>query len=428
MNIAENPIPEQLEPAEPRPLEVVVIGAGIVGISCALYLQRDGHRVCVVDPLSRSEGTSSGNAGILAYGHVTPTGMPGILRRVPGMLVDPHGPLVLRWRYLPRISLWLWHFLRASRRKQVESIAVALAALLVRAEAAYGVLIEEAGAADLVRQNGWLKVYASERGFARTLAERELMSRRSIKFEVLNADEIRQLEPALAPIFVRGLYQPNCALVLNPKRLLDRFRACFLARGGCILREAVKGFGSSGDKRAVFTDSSVLRPNIVIVAAGAWSRNLAYQLGSKVPLDTERGYHLMLPHPQRPLFRPTHWGEHFFGLAPLEHGLRLTSGVEFAGLKAPPDYRRVLGMLALAQRMLPGLANEPESLWLGFRPSLPDSLPVLGPSPHHAGVYFAFGHQHLGLTLGPVTGRIIADLVAGRECGLDLSPYRADRW
>jgi glycine/D-amino acid oxidase-like deaminating enzyme len=167
---------------------------------------------------------------------------------------------------------------------------------------------------------------------------------------------------------------------------------------------------------------------VIVLTAGAWSRGLARQLGARVPLDTERGYHLMLPPVEPGLGRPTIHGERSFSLCPMEHGTRLTSQVEFAGLDAPPDYRRVRGLLGAAKRMLPGLEAEERSAWLGFRPSLPDSLPAIGPVPGRPGIYLGFGHGHLGLTQGPVTGRILADLIAGRDPGIDMTPYRPDRW
>ncbi len=322
----------------------------------------------------------------------------------------------------------MWHFLRSSHPKRVQAISKALAALLDRSNDAYDALVRQSRAKDLIRHRGWLKVYSTQRGFARTAAERALMERQDVTFEILSADDIRQLEGGLAPIFQRGLYLPDCAFVVNPKRLIETFASDLVERGGRIIRAAVTGFARSDAGTRVLTDGGPRGANIVVLAAGAWSRILARQLGAKVPLDTERGYHLMLPPAEANLSRPVLWGDHYFGLVPMEQGIRLTSGIEFAGLEAPPDYRRIERILSLAQRMLPGLPEKPESRWLGFRPSLPDSLPVLGAAPGWPGAYFAFGHHHLGFTLGPVTGRIVADLAAGRDPGLDLSPYRADRW
>lgn len=407
---------------------VIVVGAGIVGICCARFLQRDGHRVTVVDPREPGDGASFGNAGIIASCEVAPIATPEILKRIPGMLLDPCGPVRLRWRYLPWIAPWLWKLVRATRAARVEAIATALAALLGSAEEAHRDLLREAGAADLLRHRGWLKVFETEAGFARMAAECRLMQQHGIRFDVLEEGEIRQLEPALAPIFRRALLFPDCGSVVNPKRLVLTLARAFAADGGTILGETVTGFDLRDGERAVLTKTRRHPAESIVLAAGAWSRPLAAALGARVPLDTERGYHLMFDASAARLSRPILWGEPYINLVPMEEGLRLTSGVEFGGLAAPPDYRWIERLGGLARRMLPGLAATPRSRWLGFRPSLPDSLPVLGRSPRHRDVYFAFGHQHLGVTLGAVTGRIVANLVAGRDPGIDLNPYRAERW
>jgi len=407
---------------------VIVVGAGVVGIACARFLQRDGNRVMVIDPREPGDGASFGNAGIIATNLVHPIAMPGILREIPRMLLDPYGPLTLRWRYLPRIAPWLWQLAKATRPDRVAAIAAGLAALAGRADNAWAELLRQAGAEDLLRRPGWLQVFSSQAAFARTTAEREVMRHHGVRFEVLGAEEIRQLEPALAPLCGQALWFPDCGFVLDPKRLAERLAAAFVADGGTILRETVTGFEPADRVAAVVTDRGCHPARAVVLAAGAWSRPLAARLGARVPLDTERGYHLMFDTPEPGLRRPVLWADHHINLVPMMHGLRLTSGVEFAGLAAPPDYRRIDRLAGLARRMLPGLAAAPRSRWLGFRPSLPDSLPVLGRSRRHEGVYFAFGHQHLGVTLAAISGRVIADLAAGRDPGIDLRPYRAQRW
>ncbi len=412
-----------------RPRSVAVIGAGIVGVSTALFLQRDGHAVTLLDRVGPAAGASYGNAGGVVSAACAPLGMPGVLARVPGMLMDPTGPLVLRWRYLPRITPWLVRLVLASRPSRVEEIADALAALNGGVEAAWRALAAQAGIGDLLRPVGWLEVFETDAGFASTAAERDLMARRGVPFEVLDADELRQLEPALAPIFRHGFHMHLCLFVANPGRAVERLAADFVARGGRLVTAEVTGFGLEGRPYRVLSETGVVADaEVVVVTCGAWSRRLARQLGASVPLDTERGYHLMLPPVEPGLGRPTVHGEQFFSLSSMEHGTRLTSQVEFAGLDAPPDFRRVRGLLGAAKRMLPGLETAERSAWLGFRPSLPDSLPVIGPVPGRPDVYLGFGHGHLGMTQGPVTGRILADLVAGRDPGIDLAPYRCDRW
>ncbi len=413
---------------ETRPRSIAVIGAGIVGVSTALFLQRDGHAVTLIDREGPASGASFGNAGGVVSASCAPLGMPSVLRRVPRMLMDPMGPLVLRWRYLPRITPWLVRLLWASRPSRVEEIADALAALNGGVEAAWRSLAAQAEIAELLRPVGWLEVFETDAGFASTAAERDLMARRGLTFEVLNADELRQLEPSLAPIFKYGFFMPGCSFVANPGRAVERLAEDFVGRGGRLVIAQVTGFGLAGRPYQVLAEAGdAIDTDVIVLTAGAWSRGLARQLGASVPLDTERGYHLMLPPLEPGLGRPAIHGEMSFSLSPMEQGTRLTSQVEFAGLEAPPDFRHVRGLLGAAKRMLPSLEIEEMSNWLGFRPSMPDSLPVIGPIAGLPDVYLGFGHGHNGMSQGPVTGRILANLIAGRDPGIDLAPYRADR-
>ena len=423
-------MPAELAPKTVR--RVTVIGAGVVGLSCALHLQRDGHKVTLVDPRPPGTATSFGNAGAVVSTATAPLAMPGVVTKVPKLLLDPLGPMVVRWRYLPRIAPWLWALIRASRRQRVEEIADALADLNSRVIAPWQDLARLADCEDLLRPVGWFKVYETDEGFASTQAERDLMTARKRPFEILNADEIRQLEPNLAPIFKHGFLQSESYFVANPGRMTAAFGARFVADGGRLLQGEAEGFDLSSSPKRVKTNQGDIESDVIVLAAGAWSRGLAAELGASIPLDTERGYHVMLPNPEKGIRRPTVHGERVLCLSPMEQGIRLASQVEFAGLDAPPDYRRIRSLLPEAKRMLPGLDTREDSVWMGRRPSLPDSLPVIGPSPRYEDVYFAFGHGHLGLTEGPVTGRIIADLVAdlvaGRDPGFDLSPFRAARF
>ena len=415
--------------SETGPRSVAVIGAGIVGVSTALFLQRDGHAVTLIDRTGPAAGASFGNAGGVVSTACAPLGTPRLLLRVPRMLLDPTGPLSIRWGYLPQITPWLARLLWASRPGRVEEIANALAALGDGVEAAWRSLADQAGIRDLLRPVGWLLAYETDWGFSGTATDRRLMAQRGRSFEVLNSDELRQLEPALAPIFKHGLYMPDCYLAANPGRMVEALAADFVARGGRLTQAEVTGFGLGGRPYQILTaNGQAIETDAIVRAAGAWSRGLARQLGASVPLDTERGYHLMLPPADPGLRRPVIHGEKSFCLSPMEEGTRMTCQVEFAGLKAPPDYRRIRRLLGTAKRMLPSLETEEQSAWLGFRPALPDSLPVIGPVAGRPDVYFAFGHSHYGMTQGPVTGRILADLVAGRDPGLDMAPYRPGRW
>ena len=237
---------------------------------------------------------------------------------------------------------------------------------------------------------------------------------------------MRQLEPGLRPIFQHAIYATDSANVTNPGRLVRVFVDELAASGGAVVREEAVGFEFVDNRvAAVRTSGGSVSVDSVVLAAGPWSRGLAARLGAKLLLDAERGYHVMLPMPETPIRRFVHFADDKFVLVPHEDGLRLTSGVEYAKVDAPPDYRRIRNMIALAAATVPDLDTREQSIWCGNRPSLPDSVPVIDRSPRYDNAFFAFGHSHLGLTMGPVTGRIIADLVAGRDPELDLSPYRA---
>ncbi len=407
----------------------LVIGAGIVGVATALQLQQDGWQVTVVDPEDPGERTSSGNAGLIATHSVTPLAMPGVLRQVPRMLVDPDSPLAIRWPYLPRLVPWLAHFVRASAPARVEALSQALADMMRRALEAYGPLVRSAGAEDLLRRQGVLFAFASERSLAAAAPDLELRKRRGVAMETLRDGELRQLVPALAREVRWGVLFPDVAHTIDPKALTKALAHHLRERGATFLRTSAEGFGfGPAGVAEVHTPAGAQPADITVVAAGAWSRPLAAALGSPVPLDTERGYHVMLPAPGVELRLPVVSGDLRFTMTPMVGGLRLAGTVEFAGLDAPPNPARNRLVMRHAKRLLPELSLGDAQFWMGHRPSLPDSLPVLGRSPHHRNAYFAFGHGHLGLTAAAITGQAIADEAAGRAPPFDLAPFRADRF
>ncbi len=406
-----------------------MVGCGIVGVCCALYLQRDGHNVIVIDRNGPGEGCSSGNAGQFVTGYCVPVGLPGIAGQVPAMLMDPLGPLTIRWPYLPRLLPWLLRFVAASSPRRIEAIADALYDLNRHALTAFDPLIEQAGAKHLIRTNGRLDVYQSERAFAKAQIKFDLLRRRGVRVELLEQKQIRELEPALADRCRYGAFYPESAHTTNPLRLTQLLAEDFVRRGGQILRETVTDFQFDSDGiRSVSTDGGHHPADRLVLAAGAYSRPLAAKLGSKLPLDAERGYHVMLPHAGIQLNRAVVYGDRYFGLTPMEEGLRLAGTVELASVQAAPNYARADNLFHAARRALPSLNDQGAIRWMGCRPSMPDSLPVLGRSPVHPSVYFAFGHGHLGLTGAAATGKIIADLIAHRVQDSHVEAFRADRF
>jgi D-amino-acid dehydrogenase len=407
-------------------MKCVVVGAGIVGISTALYLQRDGHDVTVVDRDGPGEGTSRGNAGLFAIGHVLPIGMPGLIRRVPGMLLDQTSPLAMRWSYLPQIAPWLIRMLAASTPRRVEEISRALAALLAQALESYRPLIASANAGNLVQKRGWLTIFETEESRRAAQSDLDMRRSRGIRWEELDEGTIRQLVPALRPGPVWGVMFPDCEHTIDPYRLTVALADDFVARGGTILRGDVQT-GLADGKPRVTAGGNPLDFDRLVIAGGAFSRKLMRGLGDDAPLDTERGYHVMLDN-EIDLRVPLLCADHKFSITPMAEGVRLAGTVEFAGLVAPPNPARWDIMTKRSRALLPGLRSSPRSTWMGYRPSMPDSLPVIGPSPNHPNVYYAFGHGHLGLTLGGVTGRLVANLVAQQAPCVDPAPYRVERF
>ena len=411
------------------PRHVVVIGAGIVGVCSALALLRAGFRVTLLERDAPGQGASFGNGAVIGEAAVVPVATPGLLRKVPGMLLDPRGPLALRWSYLPRIAPWLLRFAAASRPQRVEQISIALAALLEGSFAAFDRLLEMADAADMLRRTGWLCVYETEAGLEAYRPMLELQRRRGVSFDILDRDALREFEPALGPIFARALYYPDVGYALDSLRLVQVLAEAFGRRGGTLKRAEARGFEIGPDgPRAVLTEAGPVPCDAVVIAAGAWSKRLAAELGSRLPLDTERGYHVQFAAPGVAPRLPVYSTERGIIATPLEVGLRVGGTVELGGLKAAPNWDRARVLLEQAKRWFPGLRTEGHSRWMGFRPSMPDSLPVIGRSPRFANAIFAFGHGHCGMMMGARTGEIVAALLAGRDPGLDMTPYRADRF
>ncbi|MEX2453627.1 MAG: FAD-binding oxidoreductase [Rhodospirillaceae bacterium] len=407
-----------------------VLGAGVVGLCCAISLRREGYPVTLIDRVEPGAGTSSGNAGLIQTDAVVPIATPGILSKVPRMLLDPTGPLVLRWRYLHRISPWLFRFVLAARPDSVERISVALASLLDRSDAAWQSMIESAGAADLWRQTGELHVFLQKESWLAARPAHELRRRRGSAMEDLTVDELRQLEPALSRDLYAGVFTPTANSITHPYHLSQRLAEQLRREGGEIVRENVQRIenGRDGKPPVLVTDAGQRRTDALVVSAGAFSKPFARATGVRLPLDTERGYHLWLPDPGVEMRRPIIAGDHKFGIVPMTGGLRLAGTAEFAGLRLPPYWRRADILGELAARFVPGLNFAGAERWMGYRPSMPDSLPVIGRAPGADEVYFAFGHGHLGLTMAAVTGSLVADLAAGRTPPVDLSPFRPDRF
>jgi D-amino-acid dehydrogenase len=412
---------------------VGVIGAGMVGVTAASFLLRKGHDVVLLDPGNPGEGTSFGNAGCFNGSSVVPMSMPGIIRNVPKWLVDPLGPLVVRLGYLPTVAPWLIRFVRAGTPEKAAQQARALRTLLDHGIETLAPLVQDAGAQDLVQRVGHLFVYRSLGGWQRESAAWKLRADNGIAWDEFDADELRQLEPNLSRDYVKGVLVRENGHTTNPHRLVNSLASAFQRDGGRIDRKRAVGFDiQDGRLSAIRCDEGALSVDAAVIAAGIWSKPLAAELGDRIPLETERGYHLMIRDCEVTSRIPIADAQGKFVATPMELGLRLAGTVELAGLDAPPNWERAQILLRHAQRMFPALRSEyPEdrlSMWMGHRPSLPDSLPVIGASRRTRDVVYAFGHGHVGMACAAKTGKTVAEVVSEEPPQVDVGPFSPRRF
>ena len=408
----------------------VVVGAGIVGLCTALRLRQAGHDVLLIDRTGVAAEASCGNAGALAYSDILPLASPGIIRQAPRWLLDPLGPLAIPPAYLPRIAPWLWRFWRASAPQQVLASTRAQVALMALAAQAMPRLLQAVGAQQQLHTDGNLQLYESQAEWQASLQGWQLRAEHGIAFEHLHgAAAIATMQPGLSAALVAATFVPGWQRIDDPQRLCLEVAATFVAAGGRLRRADAQVMLPNAQGVALRLDGGQhLQAGHVVVAAGAWSHILALSLGHRIPLETERGYNTTLPAGAFALRRQLTFGRHGFVVTPIAGGVRVGGAVELGGSQAPPNYRRAKVLLDKAQRFLPGLKAEGGTQWMGFRPSLPDSLPVIGPAPTEPRVLYAFGHGHLGLTQSAATAELVADLAAGRAPGIELAPFSPARF
>lgn len=402
---------------------VTVIGAGVVGLSVALALQARGLAVTVIDREGPAAGASAGNAGAFAFTDILPLASPGILKKAPGWLLDPLGPLTVRPAYALKIVPWGYRFWRACAPARVAASTTAQTALMDLAKAELEPFLAATGTAAMLRKEGNLQVYESQAEFDAALPGWQARADHGIDFRHMTPEEMAQVQPGLAPRFTHGTFTPGWFSIADPKdytlALAERFRA----NGGTLRIARATALTDAG----AVTDAGVIGGHVVL-AAGAFSHRLARSLGVKIPLETERGYNTTLPDDAFDLRTQITFGGHGFVITRLSSGIRVGGAVELGGLELPPNFKRSQAMLDKAARFLPGLRTGGGRQWMGFRPSLPDSLPAIGPLPGHPNVTCAFGHGHLGLTQSAGTARIVADLLTGAAPAIDLAPFSPARF
>ena len=402
----------------------LVIGAGIVGLSCAFFLRRTGHDVTILDRDPNGDRASLGNAGAIAQPEVMPIAAPGIVSKLPRYLLDPLGPLYIQLGYSWRLWPYLSRFLRAANNRQYAAGAESMGSLLATAFDDHGTIHQETGLGHLLNKDGHLWVYRSP-AVRDALPDWKIRERQGLACTFLNRDELVSEEPALGPMAACAVRTNDWATYVDPKAyvmgLMTHLREQGVAFQDCNV-ETLDGDTVTG------TDGRRYPFEYLVIAAGAWSHRLTEQLGDWCPLETERGYNTTIPSPGISLNRMLTFAEDHFVATPMSMGLRIGGAVEFAGLKTPPNYNRSKALLKLAAKYLPELNVDGGTEWMGHRPSTPDSLPVIDRASRYSNIFYAFGHGHLGLTGSATTGRLIASLVRGEEVGLDLTPFRIGRF
>jgi D-amino-acid dehydrogenase len=407
---------------------IAIIGAGIIGLSTAVNLARAGRRCMVFDPQPPGTGASFGNSGLLTIDSSSPMAMPGMLTKIPKWLMDPLGPVAISPRYLVSAAPWLLRWIRASRMDVVQRATSGLHALNGQALDRFQELLGNELFQSLVSASGMLLVWESETEAKSDAIARQLREQRGDRSIALHKAAIRELCPEISPAVKRGILFPRHAHLVNPLRLTRSLAEIFVRTGGELLQERVMKVLPIDGRFCVLTNTGNHMVQTVVVAAGAWSRAILGPLGIQVPLDTERGYHVSLASPSINLKLPIVNKTRGFAATPMDEGLRISGTVEIAGLHAPPNEKRALRLRENAEASFPGLKFRSQRLWMGYRPSFPDSLPVIGPVPNRAGLYVAFGHGHYGMVSAAATGRLLCELITGKPPHIDPGPYWISRF
>jgi glycine/D-amino acid oxidase-like deaminating enzyme len=406
--------------------EIAVIGAGVVGLTIALELVEAGHDVVLVDPGLPGMGASYGNAGTIAGYAVSPVGTPAVLRSLPSLMFSRTSPLAIRHRALPSLMPWLLRFLWQSLPAQAERNARAIAALLGDASERWDDLALRVAGAGILQRRGCLYLYETPQAFAAAGAEMAQRRALGVSVELIGADRLAELEPRLPAGMAGAAHFADATFLDDPGRMMALIAAAVLPKAR-LLSARAETLTRGPDGVVVEGPGLHLHARRVVVAAGAHSRDLARQAGDRIPLDTERGYHVEWDMAEPLLQRPTCPTSRGFYFCPMAGRLRVAGTVELGGLSLPPSPHRIRKLVEGARAFFPELGS-PDREWMGFRPSLPDSLPVIGPSAAGAEVIHAFGHGHLGVTMAPITARIVVDLLAGGQPPLDIAPYRVGRF
>ena len=412
-----------------RKERIAIIGAGIQGVCTALFLKKKGFDVTLFDRDEPGNAASYGNAGHFSPYASVPVNRPDILTDVPAMLLSSTGPLALKWNYVPKMLPWFIKFIKNCSKKNMMHTAKYMHQILNLSLNAFDELFEDVDLDGLVVNNGIIYVW-EKKGLKSRDLEINIRKELGIDQQILTPKEIHDLEPNIKKFYHGGVFYKSARHARNPKKILIKLFEKFISKGGKFLKLNINYLDFDDKKPVLRSDAQRFLYDKLIIACGAFSKRLTDQLHEKIPLDTERGYHVHFKNHEKLLSRPVVWSDRGFGVTPMEQGLRVVGTVEFGGLNNPLSKSRVKNLILNAKDMIDGISKDEdhEDEWLGFRPTLPDFLPVIGPSKNYENVYYSFGHHHLGWTLGAISGKIISKMIANEKTNLDLQPYSSVRF
>jgi D-amino-acid dehydrogenase len=406
--------------------KIGIIGAGIQGVCNALFLQKNGFNVTLFDREEPGSAASYGNAGHFSPYASVPLNRPDVIADVPSMLISSRGPLALKWNYVPKMIPWFARFILNCREEKMMHTAKNMHQILDLSLPAFDELFDDINLEGLVENNGILYVWNNQNMKSREL-EIRIRDQLGVKQQLVNKKEIHDLEPNLKPFYHGGVFYDYARHARNPRKILIKLFENFVNKGGKFLKLNIQDIDFDEEKPVLRTETQRFIFDKLVIACGAFSKRLTDKLHENIPLDTERGYHVHFKDYDHLISRPIVYANRGFGMTPMEQGLRVVGTVEFGGLENSPSKSRIKNLILNAKDMLDGLPEHKDE-WLGFRPTLPDFLPVLGPSKNYKNVFYSFGHHHLGWTLGAISGKIISKMISGENTNLDLQPYSSIRF
>ena len=406
---------------------IAVIGAGIVGICSAYFLKKSGFNVTLIDKEKPGTMTSFGHACSFADYANVPVNYPGLIWDIPSMLLRKDGPLAIDLFYILKNLPWAISFLKNCKKEKVNEIASSLTNLLKHSQISYDEIFQDVDVSEYISHEENLYLFDSKKSFEDNEYANVIRKNNNVKVRNLNKNEVKELEPNIAEVYYAGQIFTGSRHTTNPLAISNKIFDKFLELGGIYINQNVKNIIKKENKIELRLEDKNFYFDKIIVSTGAWSNQIANKFGDKFPLDTERGYHILFDTNEKLINRPVAWSESGFYLIQIHDGIRAAGTVEIAGLKKPPNKKRLAMIERQSRKVLPQL-REVKSTWMGRRPTLPDSLPVIGKSQNNNNVIYAFGHQHVGWTLGAVTGKIIDSLSKDQVPNIDISAYAPDRF